>query len=152
MYTTRDSVAHHFLNRARLAEMRIAWKQSQLDGLRDIATSVTPTLSDMPRSSSPNPQRLETLMCKIVDMEADIARDADKLADIRVEIAMIICKVPDGLQQQILRERYLNYRAWSEVYSIVGYSKTHVYRMFIAALAYIDGILTTDAPAVKNGT
>ena len=39
--------------------MCIAWKQSLLDGLRDIATNVTPTLSDMPRSSSPNPQRIE---------------------------------------------------------------------------------------------
>ena len=152
MYTTRDSVAHHFLSRARSAEMRIAWKQSQLDGLRDIATNVTPTLSDMPRSSSPNSQRMETLMCKIVDMEEDIARDADKLADTRVEIAMLICKVPDGLQQQILRERYLKYRAWNDIYGMIGYSKTHVYRMFIAALAYIDGILTTDASTEKNGT
>lgn len=152
MYTTRDTVAHHFLNRARSAEMRIAWKQSQLDGLRDIATNVTPTLSDMPRSSSPNPQRMETLMCKIVDMEADIARDADALADIRVEIALLICKVPDATQQQILRERYLNYKAWRSIMDMTGYSKTSIFRHHDAAIAYLNTIIAADNDLVKVGT
>jgi len=152
MYTTRDTVAHHFLNRARSAEMRIAWKQSQLDGLRDIATNVTPTLSDMPRSSSPNPQRMETLMCKIVDMEDDIARDADALADIRVEIALLICKVPDATQQQILRERYLNYKAWREIAEMTGYSKAHVYRLHDTAVAYLNTIIAADNNLAKVAT
>ena len=152
MYTTKDSVAHHYLNRARLAEMRIVWKQSQLDGLRDIATNVTPTLSDMPRCSSPNPQRMETLMCKIVDMEEDIARDADKLADIRVEIALLICKVPDAVQQQILRERYLNYKAWRNIMDMTGYSKAHVFRLHDIAVNYLNTIIAADNDLVKVGT
>ena len=91
-------------------------------------------------------------MCKIVDMEDDIARDADALADIRVEIALLICKVPDATQQQILRERYLNYKAWRNIMDMTGYSKTSIFRHHDAAIAYLNTIIAADNDLVKVGT
>lgn len=147
-----DSAAYCYLCRARAAEMRMARKQSQLDGLRDIVTNITPKLSDMPSSSSPNPQRMESLTCKIVDMEADLARDADKLAEIRMDIALLICKVPDTNQQEILRERYLNLRTWQEIMTATGYSKSSVFRLHNAALAKLNRIIALDDDLAKVGT
>ena len=95
---------------------------------------------------------MESLTCKIVDMEADLACDADKLAEIRMDIALLICKVPDTNQQEILRERYLNLRTWQEIMTATGYSKSSVFRLHNAALAKLNRIIALDDDLAKVGT
>ena len=60
-------------------QKQLELKQNQVDALRDIATNTSAQISDMPRSSSPNLQRLETLICKIADLDAEIARERIEL-------------------------------------------------------------------------
>jgi hypothetical protein len=52
-----------------------------------MATSITAESSDMPRSDSPNLQRMESVMCKAMDLEAEILADEQALVDVRAEIA-----------------------------------------------------------------
>lgn len=57
----------------------------QVTRLRENVTNCTATLSDMPKPDSPNKQRMEETICKIVDLEREINADIDRLVDLKAE-------------------------------------------------------------------
>ena len=57
--------ARSYLSRTQRVDRRIEAKRAQVAVLRDLSTSGTAQLSDMPRSDSPSLRRMETLVCKI---------------------------------------------------------------------------------------
>ena len=75
IHTTEESRAKEFLGRVGRIERRLTWKKTQVESLRTLATGCSAQISDMPRSDSPNLQRLETLVCKIADLDAAIKQD-----------------------------------------------------------------------------
>jgi len=52
--------------------LQLRWKREQITALRDMATSATMRISDMPRADSPNLQRMETLVFKVADLEEEV--------------------------------------------------------------------------------
>lgn len=64
--------AKEYLKQAWNIDQRINDKLDQVARLREMATKATTTMSDMPRRSSPNPQRMESVVTRLADMEADI--------------------------------------------------------------------------------
>ena len=73
--------AQEFLSRALTLQREIENKKRRIQTLRDMATSTTGTMSDMPRSDSPNLQRMETVLCKAADLEFEV--DVDKAINTR---------------------------------------------------------------------
>ena len=63
-----DMQARDFLNLVHRMDRSLMWKKEQIVALREMATSATSRMSDMPRSDSPNLQRMEMLVCKITDL------------------------------------------------------------------------------------
>lgn len=147
-----ESRAKEFLGRVSRIKRRLKWKKSQVETLRELSTGCTAQISDMPRSDSPNLQRLETLVCKIADMEGAIKRDEAALGDAKIELALMICRVPNENQQSVLTERYMNGQSWSGVMDSVGISRSRVFAIHEDALCKVEALLACDAMCEQNRT
>ena len=126
--------AKEYLSQAMYIDQRINSKLEQVTRLRENVTNCTATLSDMPRPDSPNKQRMEETICKIVDLEREINADIDRLVDLKAEARKAINAVSDPVQQLILELRYLFYKPWLEIMEELGLSETSIYRIHGEAL------------------
>ena len=129
--------AKEYLSQAMYIDQRINSKLEQVTRLRENVTNCTATLSDMPRPDSPNKQRMEETICKIVDLEREINADIDRLVDLKAEARRAINAVSDPDQQLILELRYLCYKPWNEIMTELGYSEPTIYRLHGEALKKI---------------
>ena len=129
--------AKEYLSQVMYIDQRINSKLEQVTRLRENVTNCTATLSDMPRPDSPNKQRMEETICKIVDLEREINADIDRLVDLKAEARRVINAVSDPDQQLILELRYLCYKPWNEIMTELGYSEPTIYRLHGEALKKI---------------
>ena len=86
----QETQARAFLNRLRVIVRRLNAKREQVQALREMAAHANAQLSGMPRSASPNLQRLETLVCKIADLEAEIQQEALDMEDVYKRQALLM--------------------------------------------------------------
>ena len=126
-----------YLSQAMYIDQRIDSKLQQVATLRESAAKVTATLTDMPRSASPNPQAMENTIVKIIDLENEINRDVDRLVDLKAEVKRVISWLSSPDQQLVLELRYLCFKPWSEIMEALGISETSVYRVHGEALKNI---------------
>lgn len=129
--------AKEYLSQAMYIDQRINSKLEQVMKLRETATKVTATLSDMPRPDSPNYQSMEETIVKIVDLENEINRDIDRLVDLKAEVHDVISQLDSPDQQLVLELRYLCFKQWSEIMEIMCCSEPTVYRIHGEALRKI---------------
>ena len=139
-----DTQARNFLNRVHRMDRSLGWKKEQIVALREMATSATSRMSDMPRSDSPNLQRMEMLVCKITDLEREVEGDCVDLEATRIDTALAILKLPHVQHQQLLTERYLLSRSWQDITGAMGYSMSHVFRLHEDALCSMQALLTKE--------
>ena len=126
--------AKEYLSQAFHIDQRINSKLEQVMKLRETLTKATATLSDMPRSDTPNVHRLEDTICKIIDLENEINHDIDKLVDLKREARDVIGQLSAPDQQLILELRYLCYKTWEEIADELGYCPSNIYRLHGRAL------------------
>ena len=137
MSNDRAMSAKEYLSQAMYIDQRINSKLEQVMTLRETATKATATLTDMPRSDSPNLQSMENTIVKIVDLENEINRDIDRLVDLKAEVRQMIAALENPEQQLILELRYLCFKQWSAIMEEMGISETSVYRIHGEALKNI---------------
>ena len=137
MSNDRAMSAKEYLSQAMYIDQRINSKLEQVMTLRETATKATATLSDMPRSDSPNLQSMENTIVKIVDLENEINRDIDRLVDLKAGVRQLIAALENPEQQLILELRYLCFKHWSAIMEEMGISETSVYRIHGEALKNI---------------
>lgn len=126
-----------FLGQAYNLDKRIETKLEQIDALRSLATRATSTLTDMPRSPSPDPHRTESVVTKIADLSVEAEREIDKLVDLKREISSIIEWVENPEQRLLLELRYLGYQTWDTIAQRMGYSNRRVLQLHKLALESI---------------
>ena len=126
--------AKEFLEQVRYVDRAIDSKLEQVHRLRNEATKATSLVSDMPRGGSPNLQRLEDTIIKIIDLEHEINRDIDWLVDLKKAARESINTMSDPEERLILELRYLCYKTWPEIAEAMGVSESTVYRTHGLAL------------------
>ena len=126
--------AKEFLEQVRYVDRTINSKLEQLHRLRDEATKATSLVSDMPHGSSPNLQRLEDTIVKIIDLENEINNDIDWLIDLKKAARLAINAMASPEERLILEMRYLCYKTWTEIAETVGCSESNIYRLHGFAL------------------
>ena len=126
-----------FLGRVRKLRNGIENKMLRIETLRDMATSTTATMSDMPRSDSPNLQRMEAVLCKAADLERELAEDKATLAAVKEEITEAICDLDDYKEQQALFGRYVECKEWEDIVKACGYHKRTVQRHHDAGVEHL---------------
>jgi len=126
-----------YLAQAFWLDQRINSKIAQVASLRDLASKVTSTVTDMPRSATPNTHRMEDIIIKIFALEEEINADIDALVDLKREMVRLI-KAVDNVECQILLEqRYLCFKTWEQIAVDMGYNVRHVYRLHDEAVEKI---------------
>ena len=126
-----------YLAQAFWLDQRINSKIGQVASLRDLASKVTSTVTDMPRSATPNTHRMEDIIIKIFALEEEINADIDALVDLKREMVRLI-KAVDNVECQILLEqRYLCFKTWEQIAVDMGYNVRHVYRLHDEAVEKI---------------
>ena len=123
-----------FLEQVRYVDRAIDSKLEQLERLEDETKKATSIVSDMPRSSSPNLQRLEATIVKIVDLKHEINRDIDRLVDMKKAARLSINAMINPDERLILELRYLCYKSWPEITEQVGCGESNIYRIHGHAL------------------
>ena len=86
--------------------------------------------------SKPTEQKAIRLAAKARELK-DATLEAVR---IRQEVFDLIKWIP-GEKGDVLYERYINLKSWSEVAAAVGYSERHVYNIHREALAEVDRLL-----------
>ena len=71
--------AKEFLNQAYLLDQRIKSKSEQIQSLNELATKCTATLTGMPRNPNHGGSTMADAVCKIIDLQNEIAADMDRL-------------------------------------------------------------------------
>ena len=130
-----------YLSQAYRIDYRINSKIEQVASLRELATKATSTLSDMPRSASPNLNRMEDVILKIITLEQEINADIDELVDLKKEITHLIKRVQNPEYQTVLELRYLCFKTWEQIAVDMNYSIHHLYKLHNAALDVCDRLL-----------
>ena len=126
-----------FLQQIRSADRLIDSKLKQLECLRDETTRTSSMISDMPRSDSPNLQRMESTIVKLLDLEAEINADIDQLVDMKRVARDAINALSNADQRLVLELRYLCYKTWPWIADELGFSISNVYRLHDNALKSI---------------
>lgn len=121
--------AKEYLSQARFLDVRIDAKIRQVTRLNELATKCTSTISDMPRNPSPSQSTMEEAICKIIDLEAEINRDIDRLVDLKREISNVIKNIDSSEEQVLLKKRYLCFESWEQIALDMGYSVQHIFRL-----------------------
>lgn len=99
--------AKEYLNQARVLDMLINAKQSELYSLKLMATSISsPVISEKVQSGGEN--NTMRIIDKIVDLQNEINLEIDKLVDLKFEIREKIGNVYNQKFITLLTDKYIN--------------------------------------------
>lgn len=118
-----------YLGQAYRLDQRINSKLEQVASLNELATKCTSTLTGMPRNPNRGTSTIADAVGKIVDLQAEINRDIDRLVDLKREMVSLIKAVDNTEYQTLLELRYLCFKTWEQISVDMGYSIQHIYRL-----------------------
>ena len=130
--------ARTYLSQAYRLNQRIDSKLLQLSQLKDMAVHVTTTMNDMKVQSSPDMQKMETTVLKIIEQEKTLNDEIDQLVDLKSEIKKVIEDVESPEQRFLLEERYLCFRSWEKIAAEMDYGIDNVFKLHQKALATVE--------------
>ena len=93
-----EMTAKEYLNQAYWLDRRIDSKLEQLSALKDMATKTTSIMSDDVVSHTRNVHSMQDVIAKIIDMQAEINADIDRLVDLKRDIMQVVKTVDDPEQ------------------------------------------------------
>lgn len=128
--------AKAYLQQAYYIDREIDCKLSQVTALRQTAAKATSTMSITPGGGY-DVHRMEATIVRMVDLEAEINSDIDRLVELKREIGAKIRAVERPEYRIVLERRYLCYESWERIAVDLGYDIRHIYRIHGEALAYI---------------
>lgn len=133
-----------FFKSLRGIDRRILRKEEQLRQLREAATNTTSAMQDVNIKSSGTSRPVEDKGSKIVDLEADIKADRDRLCEVRMKANHIIRSIPDEAQGDCLECIYIMGKTFDETAEELGYSHAGIRKLHGYALAAANKFLSSD--------
>ncbi len=123
-----------YLNQAYWLDRRINSKLAQLSALQEMATKTTSIMSNQVVSRTRNVHSMEDVMARIIDMQAEINGDIDRLVNLKREIMQAVKAVDNPELQTLLELRYLCFMDWPDIASEMHCSESNVYKVHSRAL------------------
>ena len=130
--------AKEYMRQAWNIDQRIKDKLDQVARLKEMATNVTSVISDMPRSATPNPQKMENAVLRLAEMESEIDADIGRLVNLKIEITQTIWRVEDANCRTLLEMRYISFKSWEEIAAAMGITVRWLHRLHAKALRRVD--------------
>lgn len=103
-----------WLRRYQKINRRINRKCEEVSQLRELATKITPTLSDMPKGNQTS-DKVSEAVSKIADLEKEIDAEVDALVAVRNQIQAAIDDVRDDTLKTLLEYRYIDGLTWEKI-------------------------------------
>ena len=126
------------------AQRRIRELLSRREHYRELATSISGMSENRIRSTDKR-SRVESAALALVDLGADLGKQAETLAEHLREAECLLVQLPNARHSQILSLRYLEARSWEDIMRVMGYSDIHsAYRTHGHALAELQKIADRD--------
>lgn len=129
--------AKEYLSQAWKIDRMVNAKLEQVQSLRELATKATSTLSPVPPNGTRNIHRMEDIIAKMIDLEAEINSDIDRLVDKKREIMHVIRNIENPDYQTLLEYRYLCFMSWGEIATDMHYNKGYIFELHNRALENI---------------
>jgi len=129
--------AKEYLAQAYRLDQRINSKLEQVASLNELATKCTSTLTGMPHNPNCGTSTMADAIAKIVDLQAEINNDIDRLVDLKRDMVRAIKAVDNTEYQTLLEKRYLCFMSWEQIAVDMNYSLQHTFRLHDNALKKI---------------
>lgn len=129
--------AKEYLGQAYRLDQRINSKLEQVASLNELATKCTSTLTGMPRNPNRGTSTMADAVGKIVDLQAEINSDIDRLVDLKREMVRLIKAVNNTECQTLLELRYLCFKTWEQIAVDMGYTTRNIHLLHKKALQMI---------------
>ena len=121
--------AKEYLNRPFEINRLIRIRSNQLQSVNNIIKGTSAVISDLPRSDSPDPHRLESLMAKALDLEIEITKLTEEMGKAIAEVTSAINSINNPACEEVLTARYLCFEDWTTIARKLDYCKDWVYRL-----------------------
>lgn len=123
-----------YLNSYKILCRKLESLEEQLQSLREVEQSAkVQSISDMPRGSKQ--LDLSDYMVKIEVVFTKIVRAKSECLKRKLEIESRIADMPNGIEADILRKRYLEFKTWEQICVEIEYSWMQTHRFHSKALA-----------------
>ena len=101
----------------------------EIEQWHTMSERVTADLSGMPRGGGGGPNRIESAVEHIDELQRQLDEQVKTCIARRAEVEAVIEAVPNLRQQEILRMVYLNGYAWPEIVARTGYGERYARRL-----------------------
>ena len=130
-----------YLGQAYRIDQRINSKLEQVHSLRELATKASSILREGAAIANRNVQSMDATIAKIIDLEAEINRDIDKLVDTKREIVSVIKRIQNPEYQALLELRYLCFKSWEQIAVDMSHGIDNIFRMHRRALDVVSALM-----------
>lgn len=124
--------AKEYLNQAYRVYELIESNNRQIQRLRDMSTNITVGFDE--RVQGGKPGGMAATVEKIVELQAIIKSESDRLTNLLIEIRNVINQVSDADERLLLTLRYLEFKKWDDIAEIMHIDQRQVYRIHGKAL------------------
>ncbi len=125
--------AKEYLSQIKELDMRIGHKLEEKQRILCDAERITPAGASGGGSGGAS-DRIGNTVAKLMDLEAEIDKDVDRLADLRHRIIAEIHALHDVRYEKILFKRYVEYKSLEQISVEIGYTYTWTKHMHGYAL------------------
>lgn len=102
---------------------------AELQNLRSLSISISSDMSKERVQSTKRPDKIGSIVAKIVDLENEINAEINQFVDLKKEIRDKINLLTNRNQQLVLRLRYIEFLTWEQVAKRMTYSMKQVFRI-----------------------
>lgn len=139
----QDISAKEYLKSIRTLDMAIKVKEEELYRLKLNIASLSPQTTGERVMNSSTSDMMSTVD-KIVDMQAVINAEIDRLVNLKEEARSKINQLKDTRYVSLLIDYYINCKTWEQVADDMGYDLRWVYRLHGRALQSFSKIFEID--------
>ena len=139
----QDISAKEYLKSIRTLDMAIKVKEEELYRLKLNIASLSPQTTGERVMNSSTSDMMSTVD-KIVDMQAVINAEIDRLVNLKEEARSKINQLKDTRYVSLLTDYYINCKTWEQVADDMGYDLRWVYRLHGRALQSSSKIFEID--------
>ncbi len=129
--------AQEFLSQIGTLQKRIETNIRRVEQMQELLTKITPSISDMPKSSTPNVHAFEDRICAKVALEKEIEQDTIQLEKVKLDIVDVIMQVQNDECRELLYKRYVDLLPWNAIVAKLGYTDKYVFALHRKVLKQI---------------
>lgn len=124
-----------YLEQAGRLRRRIKRKINEIHLLRQRAEGMNGSgINDMPRTTSPDPHKIDSTVFKIMSLEQEIQETQAEYDALLANMEKRIKEVDDADYRDLLCKRYLEFKAWDTIAAEMFISKRQAYYIHNKAL------------------